>query len=533
MVESLQFKLDIELSTEASQDLRFKLYLDWALENGVLMSKMLYPAIFAKEGQHLMGAAAATQIQVNEAYLYVPSKLLITVDRALNSEIGHIFEENAYFFKTTSDRDYLILLLYLIYEHGKGKKSFWYPYFNAIDPGELPCYWEDRVIFQIQDKDLRNDLNTLKNDMETDWGIFRKLMQVYSPEYFDLDVCDERLYRRCAAFVTTRCFGWGLPSSIVAPIADSFNHHAVSPNSMELINKALHLKALKSQSETTVSAYTYSMDWKDYTSTKQLKPKLESAKTRYELQELYNSQHPLAIPCPYPQPAQDLFNQDDDDDDAVSTPELCLRNESLRRKILTSIDLSDEDLAIISSNPRLQEVYNYRDWYRENDPNNYMVFINTGDSPIEAGEQLYFSYGRRTNAYLLHNYGFACEARENPYDSVEIRVRGEAEWEEGKSTVKELIEEDCEDEEEEGKVIRLKLGTFCHDILFYLATVTHERDETKLRLLAKELIQEWDQVNNQKVEAFDEDELPSYQLNAVRTYNRARRDIIQSQLSLL
>ena len=57
-------------------------------------------------------------------YLYVPSKLLITVDRALASkEIGHIYQEHPYFFKATKDRDYLVLLLFLIYEHQKGPDS--------------------------------------------------------------------------------------------------------------------------------------------------------------------------------------------------------------------------------------------------------------------------------------------------------------------------------------------------------------------------------------------------------------------------
>ena len=95
----------------------------------------------------MVGAAAKEAIDVNEVYLYVPQKLLITVDKALQSEeIGHIYREHSYFFKATSDRDYLVLLLFLIYEHQKGKQSFWYPYFNAVEPCDLPCYWNENVI---------------------------------------------------------------------------------------------------------------------------------------------------------------------------------------------------------------------------------------------------------------------------------------------------------------------------------------------------------------------------------------------------
>jgi hypothetical protein len=91
----------------------------------------------------LVGSAAKLPIKPNEAYLYVPSKLLITVDRALNSkEIGHIFKENEYFFKNTEDRDYLVLLVFLMYEIQKGLKSFWHPYFSILEDVDLPTHWD-------------------------------------------------------------------------------------------------------------------------------------------------------------------------------------------------------------------------------------------------------------------------------------------------------------------------------------------------------------------------------------------------------
>ncbi len=99
-------------------------------------------------GENLLtGSAARSMIKPNEVYLYVPSKLLITVDKALRSkEIGHVFSENAFFFKNTEDRDYLVLLVFLLYEHQKGKNSFWYPYLNAIEPCSLPVEWDRRLL---------------------------------------------------------------------------------------------------------------------------------------------------------------------------------------------------------------------------------------------------------------------------------------------------------------------------------------------------------------------------------------------------
>jgi len=69
----------------------------------------------------------------------------------LESPIGFIFEKHSSIFKATEDRDYLVLLLFLIYEYQKGTKSFWNPYFEAINPGKLTCFWEDSIIEEIND----------------------------------------------------------------------------------------------------------------------------------------------------------------------------------------------------------------------------------------------------------------------------------------------------------------------------------------------------------------------------------------------
>jgi hypothetical protein len=50
----------------------------------------------------------------------------------------------------------------MIYEHQKGEGSFWYPYFQAVDPGSLPCYWPESIISQLDDDDLIADLEAYK-----------------------------------------------------------------------------------------------------------------------------------------------------------------------------------------------------------------------------------------------------------------------------------------------------------------------------------------------------------------------------------
>lgn len=97
-------------------------------------------------------------------------------------------------------------------------------------------------------------------------------------------------------------------------------------------------------------------------------------------------------------------NQDDDEDDSEADGKVAGRNEDLRRKILNvkSKEIAKEEMEEIAKSSRLREVYHYRDWYQDEDSDNYLVFYNgSSDRYIEPGKQIYFSYGRRSNSYLL------------------------------------------------------------------------------------------------------------------------------------
>ena len=90
----------------------------------------------------------------------------------------------------------------------------------------MTCYWDEHVLKLIDDRELREEVLKYKDQMDEDWVSLEKLLKLYSPDHFDLSKCNYELYKKCSAFISTRCFGWGLPSTILAPIADSFNHHA-------------------------------------------------------------------------------------------------------------------------------------------------------------------------------------------------------------------------------------------------------------------------------------------------------------------
>lgn len=66
--------------------------MSWCLKNGVKIPKLEYPAIF---DHGLVGVRAREDIEHREAFLYIPFKLLITMEVAHNHPIvGHVFKEN-------------------------------------------------------------------------------------------------------------------------------------------------------------------------------------------------------------------------------------------------------------------------------------------------------------------------------------------------------------------------------------------------------------------------------------------------------
>ena len=79
-----------------------------------------------------------------------------------------------------------------------------------------------------------------------------------------------------------------------------------------------------------------------------------------------------------------------------------------------------EEFENISSNTRLREIYQFR-WWSDADKDSYFIMMNRSGKPIKAGQQIYYNYGRRNNAYLLQNYGFVMDEA-NQYNTMHFRV---------------------------------------------------------------------------------------------------------------
>lgn len=64
---------------------------------------------------------ANKDIPPQTAFLFVPYKMIITIDTVKQSKIGHIIEKHKEVYKDHYDSDYLILITYFMYEMMKGE----------------------------------------------------------------------------------------------------------------------------------------------------------------------------------------------------------------------------------------------------------------------------------------------------------------------------------------------------------------------------------------------------------------------------
>ena len=93
------------------------IFNEWCAKNGIIYPNQEYPAYF--EGG-LVGVKALAPIEHRDAFLKVPFKCMMSIDKAQNHpELGKVIKENPQMFHedSSSDWEQLILLIYVIYEY--------------------------------------------------------------------------------------------------------------------------------------------------------------------------------------------------------------------------------------------------------------------------------------------------------------------------------------------------------------------------------------------------------------------------------
>ena len=197
---------------------------------------MEFPAIF---GQNLQGVRLKENLARNEPLIYIPNKCIISTEHARVSPIGHLFDSHDNLFVCNNDRDTSILLVYICYERLKGEESFYHPYFEMIESTLHATYWPEEVIEKSDIKTFKLGMKDSKLKYESDWEMTMNFFSIY-PDFFDPARTNKDLFLWALSLLHSRCFGWGLPTTMLVPLADCLNHAPRSGMDINLIEKNLH-----------------------------------------------------------------------------------------------------------------------------------------------------------------------------------------------------------------------------------------------------------------------------------------------------
>lgn len=150
--------------------------------------------------------------------------------------------EHEYCFKGSQNRDFMVLALYLVYEHCKLADSFWWPYLESMGDLSLSANWnEDKYLNQIECPILLEEIRKYQKDYVEEREMLKKLVKIYTPAHFPAKGVSDELFEKCYAMVTSRSFGLGISSTLLVPGADMLNHADETMVTQEIINKRMQV----------------------------------------------------------------------------------------------------------------------------------------------------------------------------------------------------------------------------------------------------------------------------------------------------
>ena len=142
------------------------------------------------------GFRAKKDIAFREAYLSVPLKCLMSIGKAMKHPVLRvIIDQNPELFDEEQNTEYeqMTLALFLMYEIGRGKQSYWYPYLVSMPTVRFSCFWSHEEIMQIQDKAILERMIEYRKSLRKEWKDFSLILKK-NYKVFPLNIINEGLF---------------------------------------------------------------------------------------------------------------------------------------------------------------------------------------------------------------------------------------------------------------------------------------------------------------------------------------------------
>ncbi|KAM4666304.1 actin-histidine N-methyltransferase isoform 4-T7 [Amazona ochrocephala] len=179
---------------DGKRDDYFPELMKWATENGA-STEGFEIANFEEEG---FGLKATREIKAEELFLWVPRKLLMTVESAKNSVLGSLYSQD----RILQAMGNITLAFHLLCERAN-PNSFWLPYIQTL-PSEYdtPLYFEEDEVQYLQSTQAIHDVFSQYKNTARQYAYFYRVIQTSKLPLKDSFTYDD--YRWAVSSVMTR-----------------------------------------------------------------------------------------------------------------------------------------------------------------------------------------------------------------------------------------------------------------------------------------------------------------------------------------
>ncbi|NWV10997.1 SETD3 methyltransferase, partial [Ptilonorhynchus violaceus] len=156
---------------DGKRDDYFPELIKWATENGA-STEGFEIANFEEEG---FGLKATREIKAEELFLWVPRKLLMTVESAKSSVLGSLYSQD----RILQAMGNITLAFHLLCERAN-PNSFWLPYIQTL-PSEYdtPLYFEEDEVQYLQSTQAIHDVFSQYKNTARQYAYFYKVIQTH------------------------------------------------------------------------------------------------------------------------------------------------------------------------------------------------------------------------------------------------------------------------------------------------------------------------------------------------------------------
>jgi len=216
-------------AVKVEQEESFLEYLNYYIENGIKARRLTFADFYLKNGLPYRGLLTSEKILPGQPILQVPRDLILTTTDAYFSELKDLFEKNIeYFLPSVSWAwEYRMLIIYMLYEHAKGKSSKWYQMIANL-PHEIDylCFWPEEEINALEDEDFIKEIQQEKNVYLREEKAIIEFANKF-PETFDVSLFTSDNVRWIWTQIISRKFGWMRNTKYVTliPFGEFLNHN--------------------------------------------------------------------------------------------------------------------------------------------------------------------------------------------------------------------------------------------------------------------------------------------------------------------